>query len=80
MEHSLVQSTSHIETFFLGDTKWREVLILARLLASISTIALNRRDKPPSSTNAIQGHTTCKGSLEGKLVATPLAHMEDSTP
>jgi hypothetical protein len=64
----------------LEDKKWRVVLILVGLLAVIYTIALNGRDKPPSSTNAIQGCTTCKGYLEGKFSAIPVVHTKESTP
>jgi hypothetical protein len=80
MECSLVQLLCHIEIFLLEDTKWRAVLFLAGLLAIFSTVVLNARDNPPSSANAIQGYTTCKGPLEGKFSATPVAHTKDSTP
>jgi hypothetical protein len=80
MECSLVQSLFHTEICLLEDTKCRAVLILAGLLTIFSTVALNARDNPPSSSNAIQGYTTCKGPLEGKFSATPVAYMKDSTP
>jgi hypothetical protein len=80
MECNMVQSPSHTEKFLLGDSKQRVVLILARLLATISTFALYGRDMPPTLANEIQGYLTCKGPLEGELSTPPLVHMEYSTP
>jgi hypothetical protein len=60
--------------------KWRALLILERLLATTTSSILHTITSPPSLENAFKGHSTCEISLEEKLAATPLAHMENSTP
>jgi hypothetical protein len=52
--------------------------ILAGLLATIATFALNGRAMPPPPANANQESTSCKGFVEGEFSTPPLAHMEDS--
>jgi hypothetical protein len=80
LEHNLEQYITHTEACFLGYLKWRTLHVLERLLAATTALNLHRISQPPLSTNAIKGHSTRKGPLEGKLSAIPLVQMENWTP